>query len=295
MKTLLLAVSTALVALLALPRPSAASPFDASRVPATAEGVGHVDVDALRKTTIYSLVSAKLLKDGKLDVDPKIRPIATALMNSAQGVTFWMGNDTGAAIVKLSSTTLVKPLLDKMATPKTVTVGGKKVERYKMPGETTQLALVGDLLVISGDDPSIARTLDVVTGKAKSIAKAKVPAPTANGVFFFASLGDKLLDKVKKAAESQTLKVDMTALTIDVGEVSAELRGRVRAVMATAENAQKVKGVVDGLLALASLADEAQKVEGILKRISVTVNGKALEIAVSIPSAELLKIAETMK
>ncbi|HUS68895.1 MAG TPA: hypothetical protein VMZ28_30370 [Kofleriaceae bacterium] len=295
MKTLILAASVALVALLGLPRPAAASPFDASRVPATAEGVGHVDVDALRKTTIYSLVSAKLLKDGKLDIDPKMRPIATALMNSAQGVTFWMGNDTGAAIVKLSSTTLVKPLLDKMATPKTVTIGGKSVARYKIQGETTQIALVGDLLVISGDDPSIARTLDVVTGKAKSIAKGKVPAPTANGVFFFASLGDKLLDKVKKAAESQTLKVDMTALTIDVGEVSAELRGRVRAVMATAENAQKVKGVVDGLLALASLADEAQKVEAILKRISVTVNGKALEIAVSIPSAELLKIAETMK
>jgi hypothetical protein len=206
-----------------------------------------------------------------------------------------MGNDTGAAIVKLSSTTLVKPLLAKFATPKIVTIGGKKVERYAVKGEDTQLALIGDLLIVSGDDPSIARTLDVVTGKAKSIARGKVPAPTANGVFFFASLGDKLLDKVKKAAESQTLKVDMTALTVDIGEVSSELRGRLRAVMATPENAQKVTSVVDGLLALASLAEEAKKVEAILKRISVTVNGKSLEIAVSIPSAELMKIAETMK
>ena len=295
MKTLFLAASAVVLALVALPSRADATPFDASRVPAAAEGVGHLDVDALRKTTIYSLAAAKVVKDGKLDIDPKLRPIATALMDSAQGVTFWMGNDTGAAIVKLSSTTLLKPLLDKMATPRSVTINGKKVERYSIKDDDTRLALVGDLLIVSGDDPSITRTLDVVTGKTRGIARGKVPAPTANGVFFFASLGDKLLDKVKKAAESQTLKVDMTALTIDVGEVSSELRGRVRAVMATAENAQKVKSVVDGLLALASLAEEAKKVEAILKRVSVTVNGKSLEIAVSIPSADVMKLAESMK
>jgi hypothetical protein len=293
MKTLLLA-SAALVALVSLPQRSTATPFDASRVPATAEGVGHVDVDALRKTTLYSLATAKLKASGTLDADPKIKLLAEAMMKNAQGLTFWMGEDRGAAVVKLSSTALLTPLLDKMQR-KDLTINGKKVTRYSEKGEDTAIAVVGDLVVLTGDEASLTATLNVLTGKARSIARARVPVPTANGVFFFASLGDKLLDKVKKAAESQTLKVDMTSLTVDVAEVSSELRGRVRAVMATAENAQKVKSVVDGLLALASLAEEAKKVEAILKRISVTATGKNLEIAVSIPSAELMKMAESMK
>lgn len=292
MKTLTLACALFLGLLVA--GPAAASPFDASRVPASAEGVGHVDVDALRKTTIYSLATAKLKASGKLDMDPKVRIIAEALMNSAQGVTFWMGEDRGAAVVKLSTTAVLRPLLDKM-TKKSVTINGKKVERYSEKGEDTSIALIGDMIVLGGDDASVSTTINVLVGKGRSIARGKVPVPTANGVFFFASLGDKLLDKVKKAAESQTLKVDMTALTIDVGEVNAELRGRLRAVMGSAENAAKVKSVVDGLLALASLAEEARQLEVVLKRVSVTASGKNLEIALSIPSAELAKMAESMK
>jgi hypothetical protein len=282
----------AVLLFVAAPAVARATPFDSSRVPASAEGVGHVDVDALRKTTLFKFASTKF-EAHHADMDPKIRAISKAMLDSAQAVTFWMAEDTGAVIVKLSSTALVKPLLDQMP-HKTVNVGGKKVERYTAPDDHAKIALVGDLLVVSGDEPSITRTVQVLTGKGKALAKGRVVAPSANGVFFFASLGDKLLDKVKKAAESQTLKVDMTALTVDVAEVNAELRARVRAVMATAENAQKVKTVVEGLLALASLAHDAQEIHGLLKHVQVTVSNKTLEIGVAMPSADLIKMAESV-
>lgn len=275
------------------PRAASATPFDAGRVPADAEGIGHLDADALRKTTLYSLLATHI-KKAAADVakDPKVGPIAKALIDSAQGVSFWVGEgETGAAVIELSSSQAIAALLDKLP-HRNVTIAGKSVR--KMTDDDAMWALVGDLIIISSDERSMKRTLDVVTGKAKGMAKGKVPK-VAGGVFFLAALGDKLLDKVKKAADSQTLKVDMTAMTISIGESNSALRAEVHATLTSAEAAQNIKGVVDGLVALGSLADEAKNFQPFLHAIKTTVTGKALEISFTMPARDLVKLVESMR
>jgi hypothetical protein len=287
-----------LLVLFALPAVAPAGPLNLRRIPAEAEGVGHIDVEALRKTAIYRLAWNKAVsKNGMLDVDPKLRPLVEALVQSARGVSFWISKgDTGAFIVELSDGKTFDALLSKLP-HRTGRVAGQVTRALDgdsdgKPDATT--AVVGNLLVVADDPKSLTRTLQVVSGKARSLRK--LPAgSTGRGVFFFAALGDKLLDRVRKQARSQALQVDMTAMTIEVSEVSAELRARVRAVMSSAEAAQKIRSVVDGLLALGSLMDDAGKLKPLLDRVTVAASGSSVELRVSIPSAKLFELAESAR
>ncbi|HWM89022.1 MAG TPA: hypothetical protein VNO33_24390, partial [Kofleriaceae bacterium] len=57
-----IAIKAALLTLLTLPVPAFAAPFDAGRVPADADGVGHLDMDALRRTVLHRMVAPRISK-----------------------------------------------------------------------------------------------------------------------------------------------------------------------------------------------------------------------------------------
>jgi len=295
--TLLCAAALALF--IARPAPADARPLDLRRIPAAAQGVGHLDVDALRKTALYRMVKAKVTSGpDKLDIDPKLRPLVDALMRSTHGVSFWVaGNDTGAVLVEVSGAAAISALLDKIP-HKTTRVAGHPVRTFREGGEDAMVALVGDVLIAADDARSLERSIKVVTGKAASLKRGALPAaPGGRGLFFFAALGDRLLDKVKKEASSTTLQVDMTTLTMDLAEVGGDVRARVIAVMTSAEAAQKVKSVVDGLLALTALADDedVKKVRPLLQKIKVTAAGPRLEVSLAIPPAKLIELVESQR
>jgi hypothetical protein len=198
--------------------------------------------------------------------------------------------------VEVSDGKKVEVLLGKLP-HRTGRVAGHVTRSFDNDGDgkvDAMVAVIGNLLVVADDPRSLAQTLQVVSGKAKSLRQ--LPAgSTGRGVFFFAALGDKLLDRVKKQARSQALQVDMTAMTIEVSEVRSELHARIRAVMTNAEAAQKIKSVVDGLLALGSLMDDAGKLKPLLERVAVAASGSSVELRVAIPSAKLFELAESAR
>jgi hypothetical protein len=114
-------------------------------------------------------------------------------------------------------------------------------------------------------------------------------------MFLVAVLGKALLNDVRQAAGSKLLQAEIAALSLVVGEVGTEFRARATAVMATADGAQKVKTVLDGLIALGSLSDDAGPVAAITKYVKITNTGTTTELVFAMPTAELLKLIPKTK
>jgi hypothetical protein len=292
-----IAIKIAIVSLLWLPMHVFASPFDAGRIPADADGVGHLDMDALRRTSLHRLLAPRIKGAHWNDVDQRIRPLALALLDAGQSVSFWLTDrDTGAVLIRVPDPARIKALLDKIPHKGQLRVAGYPVRRYDIDkDEPTLIAMVGNFLVLTDDEPSLAKAIGAASGKGKTLAGARAVVDSTGdaGLFFFAALNDKLLDEVKDAARSHTLRIDMSSLTVKVSEVRAEVRLRVKMMMGNVDEAQKIKSMVDGLVALASMSDDAAEIRPFTKGLRVTANGKAVEIALSMPAADLVKLIDS--
>jgi hypothetical protein len=291
-------VLPALVAVLAA-APAGATPLDVRHVPADAGGVLHVDADALRKTSFYKpmLTSAEV---GKLDAS--VQAIVQPMIDSCQSVTIWFTDaptskkdDVGKAIV------IEFPSGSKLST-KLVAAAAKLVHAKDSGGGhfvgktddgPLELMAIGDLVVVSDRADTMTKAIGVLQGKTAAMTEKMLPGGAAgHGVFLFVALGSKLLDDVKKSADSALLKTDITSLAINVGEVGPDLHASASAVMTTADGAQKVKSVVDGLIALVALSDEVKLPRPIDNYVKVKLAGTTVEVEVTFPSAELLKLIQ---
>src|SRR4051794_33552887 len=77
--------------------PAFAAPFEPAKVPDQVAAVGHLDVDALRRTQIFATAGGQAAIDAALgDAPPALRPVVQSLSRSVHGVSFWRDTDQGA-------------------------------------------------------------------------------------------------------------------------------------------------------------------------------------------------------
>jgi hypothetical protein len=298
-------IKAAVAAMILLPARASGSPFDAARIPAEADGVGHLDMDALRKTVLHRSLMPRLNKQDDWEgVDVKVRPVLRNLLDTAMGVSFWLSSrDTGAVLIRVPDGRKVRALLDRVPHRGQLQVAGHTARRYTFSRDRTDddpslVAIVGNWLVITDDRPSLTRAIEAVSGRGRTLAQRGVPeGARERGVFFFTALNDRLLDDVKNAAESATLRLKMTSLTVHLSEVSSEVRVRARLVLGSAAEAQKLKSMAEGVIALTSLSDdeEVAQVRRFTKGLRVVASGKALEVSLAIPAVDLVKAVESRR
>lgn len=296
-------IKVVLISLIVLPARAFGSPFDAARIPAEADGVGHVDMDALRKTVLHRLFLPKINKQSDLNV--KVRPLLRNLLDTSNGVSFWLtSRDTGAVLIQVPDPRKVQALLDRVPHRGQIRVAGHVARMYdfsstgKTPDDDPSLvAVVGNWLVMTDDQISLGKAIDAVSGRGRTLAQTRgVPeGARERGLFFFTALNDKLLDDVRNAAQSATLRLKMTSLTVQVSEVSSEVRVRAKLLLGSAEEAQKLKSMVEGIIALTSLSgdEDVAQVRKFTRSLRVVANGKALEVFLAMPAAELFKAVES--
>ena len=301
------AATAVFVVLVALPAGARATPIDTARIPAEADGVGHVDMDALRRTQLHRLLAPKLMVHvNSGHENPASRNLVKALIDSVQSVSFWITkNDAGAVLVQVPDARRIQALLDKLPRRGPIKVAGVNVYRYSLDGKAPHpkddddslIALVGNTFILSDDTTSLAKAINAASRRGPTLAstRAVVDGALERGVFFFTSLNAKMLDKVKDAAQSQTLRINMSGLTVNVGEVNAQVRVKVKLTMGTPQEAQQIKSMVEGVLALVSMSDEAAEVRPLAKTLKVTTVGKAVEMNASMGAAELVKLIESKK
>jgi hypothetical protein len=275
-----------------------ASPFEPGTVPDQVQVVGHLDVDALRKTQIYGAAGGQAAIDAALDEAPdEVRPIARALSRSARGISFWRDSDHGAVYLETRDGKLLASLMRKLPGKAGGVVDGYPVFLlgHGHGDKPAHVVAYGDTLVLADSPESLERSIRVLGGKAASLAGSKkLPSAARQGVFVFVALGDELLNALQKSASSKMLQLAIRSIVIDVGESGGQVTANARAEMRNADAVDKAKSILDGLRALASLSKDAHA-QTLLDAVTVTANGLALEVSARLPVADLAKLIKSAK
>jgi len=251
-----------------------ATPFEPGTVPDKVEVVGHLDVDALRKTQIFAAVGGQAAIDAALDqAPPEFRPVARSLAQSIRGVSFWRDTEHGALYVETKDGKSLAQLIGKLPAKPQRSIDG--VATYTMSdGDDHGFgAVFGDTLVLADSAESLESSIHVLGGKAPSLSGSnKLPSASRQGVFVFVTIGDNMLGAIQKSAHSKVLQLAIRSLVVDVGESAGLVTANARAEMRSADALQKARSILDG--------------------VTVTANGLALEVAAKLPVAELAKLIQ---
>lgn len=273
-----------------------AAPFEPGTVPDQVEAVGHLDVDALRKTQIFATVGGQAAIDTALDqAPPAMRPLARSLARSVRGVSFWRDTAHGALYVETRDSRGIAQLLAQLPVAPGPAIDG--LPSYTLDNGTKHgyCAAFGDTLVLADSAESLERSIHVLGGRAPSLAgSSKLPAATRQGVFVFVTLGDNALGAIQKSARSKVLQLGLRSLVVDIGETAGQVTAGARAEMRSAEALQKARSIVEGVRAMGSLSDEPAA-RTLLDAVTVTTTGLTLEIAAKLPVSALAKLIESTR
>jgi hypothetical protein len=292
-------VLLALIACLGIGR-AAAAPFEPATVPDQVEAVGHLDVDALRKTQLFATIGGQAAIDAALDDAPQaMRPVIRTLARTVRGVTFWKDSDHGAVFVDTRDPRAIAQLIAKLPAKQVQSIDG--FPTYELHDDHHHgdhhgfCAAFGGTLVMSDSEASLERALRVLGGKAANLAgSSKLPATVRQGVFVFVALGDHALGAIQKTAHSKVLQLGLRSVVVDVSETAGQITASARAEMKTADAVQKARSILDGLRSLASLSDEPAA-HTLIDAVTVTTNGLTLEVAARLPVAEIAKVIHTTR
>ncbi len=162
-----------------------------------------------------------------------------------------------------------------------------------------------DLVVIGREKKVLQEALDVLDGKADSLAKVRTATvlPAALRGSFFQVAGEGF--SVPKGAEPKAAVLrKLAALAMDVGEVRGELFIDIVLTAKAEKDAQQVRDILRGMLALANLAQEQAAEQGkpvgpwapVLKGMEVGGRGTGVELhaaaAMKDVTALLIHLAE---
>lgn len=266
-----------------------ATPFAPATVPDQVQAVGHLDVDAFRQTQIFAAFGGEAHLDAKLDhAPPELRPVIRGLVRAARGVSFWKDGEHGALYLETRDGPALAQLVAKLPTQPAAAIDGFATFTIEKRGELHHGAVIGDTLVLSDSDDSLARSIHVLAGRAPNLAgSSKLALANRQGVFMFVTLGEEVLGSIQKSAHSKMLQLGLRSAVVDVTEVAGTLTARAHAEMSSADALQKAKRMLEGLQAMAAMSDSPlhEMIEGAM----VTTNGLALEVVAKMPVADAAK------
>ena len=273
-----------------------ATPFEPATIPDQAAAIGHLDVDALRRTQLFTAIDGQKAIDAAVDHAPAdLRPLARSIAGSVRSVSFWRDTEHGAVHVATRDPRALAQLIAKAPLKRGPVVEGVAT---LVGGELDDHgfgAVVGDTLILADTSESLASSIRTLAGKGPNLAGSnKLPATSRTGVFVFVTLGSDALRAIHKSADAKLLKLAIRSLAIDVSESGGVLTTNARADMGSNDALLKAKSIIDGMRALASVSADGP-VRALLDQVTVTTNGLALELVARAPVAELAKLIASHK
>lgn len=290
---------SALLAVIGLPaggRLALATPFEPATMPDQVEAVGHLDVDALRRTQVFAAAGGQAAIDAALeDAPPKIKPVARALAAALRGVSFWHTDDHGAVYLETRDAKSLGQLVGRLPATPAQPIDGFPTYTIAEHDKIHFAGIYGDTLVLADTEDDLRQSLRVLAGRASNLAGSKaLPMSSRQGVFVFVAIGDHLLSSIQKTARAKMLQLSMRSLVVDVGESAGQLTATAHAEMRSADAGQKATSILEGLRAMASLSDDPMA-HTVLDGLTVTSNGNAVDVVARLPTSELVKMIQHAK
>src|SRR4051812_19463041 len=268
-----------------------ATPFEPKMIPDQVQAVGHLDVDALRRTQLFSAAGGQAAIDAALDeAPPKVRSVARALAATLRGVSFWHSADHGAVYLETRDAKSLGQLIGKLPATPGQPIDGFPTYTINEHDKTHFAGIYGDTLVLADSEDGLQQSLHVLSGRAASLAGSKaLPLASRQGVFVFVALGDHLLNSLQKTAHSKMLQLALRSVVVDVGESAGQLTATAHAEMRSTDAVQKATSILEGLRAMASLSDDPMA-HTLVDGLTVTGNGDAVEVVARLPVSAIATV-----
>jgi hypothetical protein len=265
-----------------------ATPFEPKMIPEQVQAVGHLDVDALRRTQLFSAAGGQAAIDAALEqAPPQVRPVARALAATLRGVSFWHNAEHGAVYLQTRDAKSLGQLIAKLPATPAQPIDGFPTYTITEHGNPHFAGIYGDTLVVADSEDSLQQSIHVLGGRAASLAGSKaLPMSSRQGVFVFVALGDHLLGAIQKTAHSKMLQLGLRSVVIDVSEAGGQVTATAHAEMRSADAVQKATSMLEGLRAMASLSDDP-RVQALIDGVTVTGTGNAVEVVAKLPVSAL--------
>ncbi|WP_428263507.1 hypothetical protein [Haliangium sp.] len=277
------------------------APLSARPIPADAEVVVHIDLEAVRGSRVYRHLDKRgSLGEAKTSLDADLAPLTADLFADAAGLSFWARGDgddeAGALIVAGADTARMVRTISAGPGYETRKAGGHTVHGWGEGDDRTYLAVKGRWAVLSEDADDVRATLDVLDGRRPSMSPARLRLPKRAGMMALAVFGDRALDALQKHAESTLLnKGKLSALRLIVGEQGDSLYAQADIDTASAEEAKQVRKVMDGALALGMLSAESPELQTLMRGISVSMKQASIEVKLELATSQVLKWLDESK
>jgi hypothetical protein len=265
-----------------------ATPFEPKMIPEQVQAVGHLDVDALRRTQLFAAAGGQAAIDAALEqAPPQVRPVARALAATLRGVSFWHSAEHGAVYLQTRDAKSLGQLIAKLPATPGQPIDGFPTYTITEHDKPHFAGIYGDTLVVTDSEDSLQQAIHVLGGRAASLAGSKaLPMSSRQGVFVFVALGDHLLGAIQKTAHSKMLQLGLRSVVIDVSEAAGQVTATAHAEMRSADAVQKATSMLEGLRAMASLSDDP-RAQALIDGVTVTGTGNAVEVVAKLPVSAL--------
>ena len=283
-----------------------AGPVQRSQVAADAKWLLHLDADAFKRTAlggqfmtdVLDVKSAKAKEDLKAGLDFVLdwRQIHSITAYGSQHSQH--GDPKGILLIQTDM--LVQPALERAIAKN---IPNLRVERfeytpaplYQLNGDPWVAFQPGGLVVLSKARESVEKALAVFSGERANLTSTTTfeGYPAAPFSFFMLGVAEGLGQDVNLPPNAAVLKKAEGGRLV-IGEKGDRVALRLEVKTASAEVAQQIQQVLQGLLALGALsADQKPDLAALVQGASVAQNGAMVSVGVELPVAKVLnKIKE---
>lgn len=281
----------AFVVVLALTTAAGAAPLDLKQVAADAKWAAHLDVDALMASTMVQKARAQMLKEHP-EAEAHLAMVRTIWKfdptTDIHGITIYgsqLKKATGVAIVRAKVDQALLLERAKLAPEHRVSTYGK----YELhnwihaKGSKHERAMTGtffapDVMVFGASSDEVMAALDVLDGTKPNFAdkEPSLAGATPAGAILVAGVSG--LGDVDLPCKSPLAK-QAESLIMVIGENQGEVFVQGKLSVKQADVAQQIKTVVEGALAMATLAksEDADAVK-LISTVKVNVVDKAVTL-----------------
>ncbi|MBX3402460.1 MAG: hypothetical protein KF699_03510 [Phycisphaeraceae bacterium] len=290
---------------------AAAGPVNKNWIAANATWYVHVDAEAAVNSTLGQYVVTNRSRLG-LDGMDGLRALGIDPFKDIKSVTIYdTDDDPENAVVVASTTSAVEQLMDMLrADPatRTMTVDGHSLIAFDDKGKTQYWhARSGEapdarVVFMSDDWRTVTDAVKVASGDRSSLARVGAGSPLAgdpnSGSILFiraAELPRNIRDNPDPNASA--LLGQVGGVQLDVGERGGEVYGDAQFHTASAEDAQNMSQVAQGLLALGRMitknnADLAP-VSGVLAAIRVEPQDRQLKVGIRFAAKQVVEAIDS--
>jgi hypothetical protein len=272
-----------------------AAPLDVKQVPAGATWVVHVDVDAIRASTVVQKAYAQCLEKHKDAVEKalaKVRQhVGLDLEKDLHGITLFgpkLGEHKGAMIVWATvDQKVISERVKKAPDFKVTAYGPYQVASWTHKGKMGQHPAAGafwksEATVLSDSPAGVQIALDVLDGKKPGMT-AKVDVPAGATVVARAT---GIADAKLPAKCPFPKQIDSACFAM--GESEGQSFLNVKVVTKTPEIAGQIKAIVEGGKALAQLRHMSDAAATkIIDQFKVSVSDKTVAVEFKAPAADV--------